>query len=233
MSDELKHAEHADRLLDHADDMVEARDRLQASEKIWGSVAHTLKEIAERHRWPNDSQSDLVRIAAYLSAVARDPDMQKGFFAMRAFHGNFYEDEFPMSEIKKGVGVAEGLVEQLRAADEQVELGETPSNGAKTPNDHFDRENAYDRSNTATQLRRLGLPANDADQAAAILNRAKSKRARVSDVRFEIGPGRRLVKMDQNGKLFVGKPKMPRGNANAGLKKGGFKLPTIHVRHRR
>ena len=158
MSDEQKHAEHADRLLDHDDDMVEARDRRQASEKIWRSVAHTLKEIAERHGWPNSSQSDLVRIAAYLSAVSRDPEMQTKFFAVRAFHSNFYEDEFPMSAIERGVGVAEGLVEQLRAADEFVQEGETPANGTKTPNDHYDRENSDDRSTTASQLRRLGLP---------------------------------------------------------------------------
>ena len=145
MSDEHKHAAHADRLLDHADDMVEARDRMQASEKIWGSVAHTLKEVAERHGWPNESKSDLVRIAIYLSAVSRDPDMRTRFFAVRSFHTNFYEDEYPLSAIKSGVDLAEGLVEQLRAADERVQGGERPRNGAETPNDYYDKTNVEDR----------------------------------------------------------------------------------------
>ena len=148
MSDEHKHAAHADRLLDHAGDMVEARDRRQASEEIWVSVAHTLKEVAERHDWPNESQSDLVRIAMYLSAVARDPDMRTQFLAVRSFHTNFYEDEYPLSTIESGVGLAEGLVEQLRAADERVQRGERPRNEAETPNDYYDKTNIEDRVQT-------------------------------------------------------------------------------------
>ena len=41
-----KHTKHAAQLLDHADDMAEDRDRLQASERIGGTVAHTLKQTA-------------------------------------------------------------------------------------------------------------------------------------------------------------------------------------------
>ena len=235
MSDEHKHAAHADRLLDHADDMVEARDRLQASEKIWGAVAHTLKEVAERHGWPNESQSDLVRIAMYLSAVSRDPDMRTRFFAVRSFHTNFYEDEYPLSEIESGVDLAEGLVEQLRAADERVQGGERPRNGAETPNDYYDKTNVEDWVQTERDLRRLGLPANEAAHAAAIINRAKAHRSRVTEISFTVGVEQRPVKMDKTGKLTVGKPKEPRRSVKRdyGLKKGGFKLPSIHVRHRR
>lgn len=230
-----KHAAHADRLLDHADDMVEAKDRLQASEKIWGSVAHTLKEVAERHGWPNKAQSDLVRIAAYMAAVSRDPDMRTKFFAVRSFHTNFYEDEYDLTDIKEGVDVAEGLVEQLRAADERYQRGERPRSGADTPNDHHEKTNKAAQKLTEATLRQMGLPANEAAQAAAIINRAQADRARVSELAFTVGVEQRPVKMDKHGKLTVGKPRAPRRSVarDYGIKKGGFKLPSIRVRHRR
>ena len=40
------HAVHSDRLIRHAWEQLEQGDRLQASEKAWGAVAHALK----RHR---------------------------------------------------------------------------------------------------------------------------------------------------------------------------------------
>ncbi len=48
-----KHRKNADEFLDHADDMVEKEEHLQASEKIWGAVAQTLNDLPEE-RSPED-----------------------------------------------------------------------------------------------------------------------------------------------------------------------------------
>lgn len=45
------HADHSARLLAHAQEMIGKGDRLQASEKIWGAVAHKMKEIACGRGW--------------------------------------------------------------------------------------------------------------------------------------------------------------------------------------
>ena len=47
------HAVHSDRLIRHAWEQLEQGDRLQASEKAWGAVAHALKDIAARRGWRN------------------------------------------------------------------------------------------------------------------------------------------------------------------------------------
>ena len=44
------HAAHSAALLVHAQEMIDKGDRLQASEKIWGAVAHKLKEIRPEAR---------------------------------------------------------------------------------------------------------------------------------------------------------------------------------------
>ena len=51
-----KHLSRVDSLLDHAGELLQksrmtGADRLQVSEKIWGSVTHTLKAIAATRGW--------------------------------------------------------------------------------------------------------------------------------------------------------------------------------------
>ena len=129
----IKHRENADALLAHAYEMAEKGDRLQASEKIWGAVAQTLKEIAAKHRWKHDSHADLGYIADYLVAVTGDRQLDEGFGIANGFHRNFYEDEYSLERIERGVLIAEDTIERLRAAEAKVDAGARPSNGAKTP----------------------------------------------------------------------------------------------------
>ena len=93
-----KHAKHAARLIDHADDMVEAKDRLQASEKVWGSVAHTIKQIAARHGWKHESNEDLSNTVRYLADATGDKTLHVKYGYARSFHTNFYEDEYSAGE---------------------------------------------------------------------------------------------------------------------------------------
>ncbi len=129
----IKHREMADTLLAHAYEMAEKGDRLQASEKIWGAVAQTLKEIAAKHGWKHTSHADLGLIADYLSAAAGDRQLGEGFVNAVGFHRNFYEDEFSLERIENGILTAEGTIARLRAADARVAAGAKPSNGARTP----------------------------------------------------------------------------------------------------
>ena len=45
------HDTHSRRLIRHAEEMLDAGDRLQASEKAWGAVAHRLKVVADNSRF--------------------------------------------------------------------------------------------------------------------------------------------------------------------------------------
>lgn len=64
------HAVHSDRLIRHAWEQLEQGDRLQASEKAWGAVAHALKDIAARRGWRNRTHTHNEVIAVHLAPPA-------------------------------------------------------------------------------------------------------------------------------------------------------------------
>ncbi|MCY4652410.1 MAG: PaREP1/PaREP8 domain-containing protein, partial [Dehalococcoidia bacterium] len=45
------HYIHSQRLIQHAEEKLAEGDRLQASEKAWGAVAHYFKHIAAQRGW--------------------------------------------------------------------------------------------------------------------------------------------------------------------------------------
>ena len=60
------HRSHSNRFLVHADEMIRKGDRLQASEKIWGAVAHILKAVANERGWEHDGHQRLRNVALHL-----------------------------------------------------------------------------------------------------------------------------------------------------------------------
>ena len=95
------HAIHSRRMLEHAAEMIEQGDRLQASEKLWGAAAHRLKEIAEERGWPNSSHADGFAIAGYLADQARTPLIASLFATASDTHQNFYEDRLDVDDLER------------------------------------------------------------------------------------------------------------------------------------
>ena len=139
MSDEIKHAVHAVTFLAHAQERIEADDRLQASEKVWGAVAQTLKHIAEKHGWENESDRDLAQIAGYLAASTDNTSINALYGTARSHHTNFYEDEYLMEQIEAGRNSAEELIDLLLDADRRWAEGARPPNRATSPLDYAHR----------------------------------------------------------------------------------------------
>ena len=128
------HSVHRDRFLLHAEEMLGRRDRLQASEKIWGAAAHTVKQVARRRRWPCTSHEDLRDIARYLSdkgsyLVGGTDSLFIGFKAAESYHENFYRDTLSVPEIRRGLRNAEQLVALLTQLDETLPLSLAPPRG--------------------------------------------------------------------------------------------------------
>ena len=205
MADESTHAKHAETLLNHAFDMVENQDHLQASEKIWGSVAHTLKQIAEKHGWPHESNNDLARIAGYLSAVTDNDDIRGAYGRARSFHTNFYEDEYEMEDIEKGLAAADALIQLLQDADRQLDGGALPPNRAASPNDYYARQQTTEMNSYVNALRKQGLSSYDASAAARVVH--ESKRRGVAGVSFTVGAARHRVTIGKDGLPKVAKPR--------------------------
>ena len=110
------HAVHSRRMLDHAAEMIEQGDRLQASEKIWGAAAHRLKEIAVERGWPYDSHADGTVIARHISRQTDNQHITPLFSVAVETHQNFYEDRMSLEELTDRLGEIRRLLELLDEA---------------------------------------------------------------------------------------------------------------------
>ena len=97
------HEVHSKRLIQHAMEQLEKGDRLQASEKAWGAVAHQMKMVAEQRGWPYKTHRHAYEIADRLSEEMGDPNVRRLFNTANTLHQNFYADEKPISVLKKDI----------------------------------------------------------------------------------------------------------------------------------
>ena len=99
-SGEEAHALISKRFQEHTDIEIEKGNRLQASEKIWASVAHALKAVAEDRGWRNESHSDLNAISSQLGRESRSERSFRNYYnSVNFMHHNFYENDIQWDDI--------------------------------------------------------------------------------------------------------------------------------------
>ena len=112
------HAKHAEDLLTHAQEMIDKGDRLQASEKIWGAVAHKIKGIARARRWGFTKHRGFNDVVQYLHRQAgMGREMGTLFRSVDSMHTNFYNDTKTKAELQDGLADARDLLRLLEEAD--------------------------------------------------------------------------------------------------------------------
>ena len=114
------HAVHSERMLAHAEEMLEAGDRLQASEKIWGAAAHALKSVSVRRGWPYAHHADGRVIAAHVGKQTGNLDIAPLFKSIEGMHVNFYDDTYSLAAIRDSLDEAKRLARMLRDADAAI-----------------------------------------------------------------------------------------------------------------
>ena len=114
------HAVHRDRMLEHAEKMLERGDRLQASEKIWGAVAHAVKAVAAERGWPYSHHADGGVIVDYIAERVDNAEMAPLFDSIENLHRNFYEAAYSLPRIRRRLERAERLVALLRGAHDAM-----------------------------------------------------------------------------------------------------------------
>ncbi len=112
-SESERYAELSRHFIEKADEYLLAGDRVQASEKGWGSVAEAIKSIAEQRGWNHQGHRLLGDIAFQLSMEWSRPDVRILFDAMEKLHINFYEDNMGLDAIAAQVGDAIALLREL------------------------------------------------------------------------------------------------------------------------
>ena len=105
---------HSRRLMEHAQKELANGDRLQASEKAWGAVAHQLKAIADRRGWEYEKHQQVFSIVRRLANETEDPNKVTSLFDVaRGMHDNFYIDSTPLSYIEDQIGRIKELMDIL------------------------------------------------------------------------------------------------------------------------
>ena len=136
------HDELSRRLLEHAEAMIAEGDRLQASEKMWGAVAHKVKAIAAERGWPNRSHADTRAIVHHIAAQPGNRKISHLFRGVAEdAHRNFYDD----------TALIEDLAEDLAEIRELLNLLDAVRSGLGSvglPTDRRYRER-YDRRASA------------------------------------------------------------------------------------
>ncbi len=112
------HTIHSDRLMRHAWEQLEKGDRLQASEKAWGAVAHQLKVVANARGWRYETHRDVYDIKDRVAALTDDPTLVRALFSTaNGLHRNYYIDAMPVSELKSELNQVERLLDILNDPD--------------------------------------------------------------------------------------------------------------------
>ncbi len=111
------HDTHSERLIRHAEEELAKGDRLQASEKAWGAVAHKLKSIAGRHGWEYETHRHVYRIVRRIAAELNDDRVRLLFSSVAALHRNYYVDAIPLEELAYEIQLAKQLLEILDRAE--------------------------------------------------------------------------------------------------------------------
>ena len=105
---------HSRRLMEHAEEQLAKGDRLQASEKAWGAVAHQIKAIADRRGWQYEKHQHVFSIVQRLANETEDPKKVTNLFDVaRGMHDNFYVDSTPLSYIEDQIGRVKELLDIL------------------------------------------------------------------------------------------------------------------------
>lgn len=108
------HDELSRRLLEHAEAMIAEGDRLQASEKMWGAVAHKIKAIAAERGWPNRSHADTRAIVRHIAAQPGNRKISHLFRGVAEdAHRNFYDDTALIEDLAEDLAEIRELLELL------------------------------------------------------------------------------------------------------------------------
>ena len=110
------HETHSRRLLEHAEEQLASGDRLQASEKTWGAVAHRLKAIAEQRGWRYRSHTDVNRVVGRLAREMNEPRLNTLVSVAHSLHQNYNEDAMPEELIRHNIGDMKEMLDILARA---------------------------------------------------------------------------------------------------------------------
>ena len=107
------HQIHSERLIAHAEIELAKGDRLQASEKAWGAVAHRIKVIANQRGWEYETHWQVYGIVERLADELGNPGLRDLFVYATNLHKNYYIDAVPIPQLEYEISKVKHLLEIL------------------------------------------------------------------------------------------------------------------------
>ncbi len=97
-----------------AANLIEKKDYVQASEKLWGATAEALKAVAATRGRNLRTHADLWEFVRELDSERPEWRLRHKFRDADHLHSNFYEDELPGWAVEDAAEVVRDLVGKLR-----------------------------------------------------------------------------------------------------------------------
>ena len=111
------------RFIQHARDELENGNRLQASEKTWGAMAHVLKAIAEERGWQHRGHLLVLDTGRHIGKEFNHPDVILATEKANGLHSNFYDNSNDAEAIEESIDQVEDVLPDL---EEILKMGPLP-----------------------------------------------------------------------------------------------------------
>ena len=106
--------------LEKAGSELDKGDRLQASEKVWGAVAHALKAIGEKRGWDHMHHMNIKDIGFHLADEFGRDHFYTYVHDAELMHLNIYRNEADTGDIRQSIITAGRFVAELDELRDQL-----------------------------------------------------------------------------------------------------------------
>ena len=113
--DQAAHSQISRRFQEHATIEINKGNRLQASEKVWASVSHAVKAVAEKRGWKHNGHGLIKDVAVQLGKEQGRPSLyRKHIKVAEGMHQNLYENREEWDDIEDARKDAEQFMGLLK-----------------------------------------------------------------------------------------------------------------------
>ena len=108
------HLKLCEKYIGEAEEYLEKRDYIQASEKAWGAASQIVKALAAREGRELGSHASLWEYMDELAERLGDKELRYLWSRANNLHQNFYENWMPSREVELAVNDVKMLIDKLR-----------------------------------------------------------------------------------------------------------------------
>ena len=115
MHDQAAHSQMSKRFQEHTTIEINKGNRLQSSEKVWASVSHAVKAVAEKRGWKHNGHGLVKDVAVQLGKEQGKASLyRKHIKVAEGMHTNFYENREDWDDIEDARKDAEQFIDLLK-----------------------------------------------------------------------------------------------------------------------